>query len=166
MRNQSMLVLLIEDNPDHADLIKSCLLRHPLVNQVIHISDGDQALNYLSEQEAAINLDSSSLPNLILLDLRLPKVDGLDVLRKFRVSERYPRIPIVVLSTSATNQDISEAYRVGANGYAVKPFDYNKLQQLITDICSYWLAWNYFPISETMTPQDENEENLHFLPKV
>jgi len=150
MRNQSSLVLLIEDNPDHADLIKSCLLLHPQVREVVRLADGDQALDFLSDHrsDTATSAGTRCIPNLILLDLRLPKVDGLEVLRRFRIDEQFAGTPIVVLSSSHAKQDIEEAYRLGADAYAVKPLDYGKLQQMIFTTCSFWFAWNDARLAE------------------
>ncbi len=152
MRQKSSLVLLIEDNPDHAELIKSCLLQHPQVREVVHLVDGDLALNYMSEQSSCAASDPTNcrVPDLILLDLRLPKIDGLEVLRRIRMREIFSGTPIVVLSTSDAKQDIMEAYRVGANGYAVKPLDFVQLQKLISDTCSFWFGWNYTPARGVM----------------
>jgi len=124
-------ILLVEDNPAHADLVIRSLARLLPSPQVIHISDGESALNYILRQKDYTSPESSPRPNLILLDLRLPRVNGLDVLRTIKNTSDVNDIPIVVLTSSAMDEEVKEAEQAGAASYVVKPFDLNGLPKLI-----------------------------------
>lgn len=134
-------VMLVEDDLDHALLVVAYLSKHPLVGSVIHMPDGQQALSYLFAEDENID-PQRELPDLILLDLRLPKIGGLEVLKTIHDTDRLPPIPVVVFSTSDAESDIAEAYRCGANSYLVKPLDYKKFTMVLNDLCQYWLTWN------------------------
>jgi CheY-like chemotaxis protein len=138
-------VLLVEDNPDHADLVTFSLMESPPKAKVVHhVSDGDAALDYLFRRGDFADPGLSPRPHLILLDLRLPKVDGLAVLIEIKTSsdEDLRRIPVVVLTSSEADKDTADAYDCMANSYVVKPVDYEKFHQLVADIGYYWLVWN------------------------
>ena len=138
-------VLLVENDPDHADLVTFSLVEsRPKAKVVHHVSDGDAALDYLFRRGDFANPDQSPRPHLILLDLRLPKVDGLAVLKEIKTSsdEDLRRIPVVVLTSSDADRDTAAAYDFRANSYVVKPVDYEKLHQLVADLGYYWLVWN------------------------
>ena len=138
-------VLLVEDDPDHADLVTFSLMEsQPTAKVVHHVSDGDAALDYLFRRGDFANPDQSPRPHLILLDLRLPKVDGLAVLKEIKTSsdEELRRIPVVVLTSSEADRDTAAAYDFRANSYVVKPVDFQKFHQLVADLSSYWLVWN------------------------
>ena len=138
-------VLLVEDDPDHADLVTFSLVEsQPKATVVHHVSDGQAALDYLFRRGEFANPDLSPRPHLILLDLRLPKVDGLAVVREIKTSsdEELRRIPVVVLTSSEADRDTAAAYDCGANSYVVKPVDGDKLRQLVADLGQYWLVWN------------------------
>jgi two-component system response regulator len=145
MYPRQSLILLVEDNPDHAELTKSCLSHYAMAGRVVHMTDGSEAIDYLMRSEAVSGIEPNPLPALVLLDLRLPKVGGLEVLRTIRRSDRLRMLPVVILTTSEAERDVREAYEFGANGYAVKPIDYDQLQKLIADICTFWLMWNRLP---------------------
>ena len=139
-------VLLVEDDPDHADLVTFSLAEsQPKAKVVHHVSDGDAALDYLFRRGAFADPDQCPRPHLILLDLRLPKVDGLAVLKEIKTSsdEELRRIPVVVLTSSEADGDTATAYDCRANSYVVKPVDYEKFHQLMADIGYYWLVWNH-----------------------
>lgn len=136
------MILLIEDNQDHADLIIRSLKGHDLAKEIRHISDGEAALNYLFGRNEYAGFLKSPYPGMILLDLRLPKVDGLEVLKKIKSCERLRRIPVVILTTSEAERDIWSAYNNHANSYIVKPVDYDKFTELMSSLCYYWLGWN------------------------
>lgn len=135
------LILLVEDNPDHAELIVRSFEDHPIRNRILHLSDGEAALDYLLEASPK----APPLPRLVLLDLRLPKVDGLEVLRQIRNHPILNELPVVVLSTSKADNDVDRAYNRHANSYLVKPLDFASFTSLITDLGYYWLGWNHFP---------------------
>ena len=142
---KTLHVLLVEDDPDHADLVTLSLMESPPKAKVVHhVSDGDAALDYLFRRGDFANPDQSPRPHLILLDLRLPKVGGLEVLKEIRTSsdEKLRRIPVVVLTSSEADRDTAGAYDCGANSHVVKPVDYKKFQELVADLGYYWLVWN------------------------
>ena len=143
--HKPLQVLLVEDDPDHADLVTFSLTEsRPRAKVVHHVSDGDAALDYLFRRGEFANPDRSPRPHLILLDLRLPKVDGLEVLKEIKTSsdEELRRIPVVVLTSSEADRDTDAAYDCGANSYVIKPVDYEKFHQLVEDLGRYWLVWN------------------------
>lgn len=138
-------ILLVEDDPAHAELIIRSLEDHPLSKQIHHLADGEAALDYLFRRGAYQDGDESSRPHVILLDLRLPKVDGLEVLKQIRGSAELDNIPVVILSTSRAESDVGKAYRLHANSYLVKPLDFATFTQLMDDFGFYWLGWNFYP---------------------
>ena len=145
MDEEPLHVLLVEDDPDHADLVTFSLAEsRPKAKVVHHVSDGDAALDYLFRRGEFANPDRSPRPHLILLDLRMPKVDGLEVLKEIKTSsdEELRRIPVVVLTSSEADRDTATAYDGGANSYVIKPVDYEKFHQLVADLGHYWLVWN------------------------
>ena len=150
MQNEPMLVLLVEDNPDHAELVIRNLAEHPVPNQVIHLTHGQAALDYLLRREDYANAALSPRPHIILLDLRLPRVDGLQVLQVIKTSESLRQIPVIVLTTSDTEQDSTRAYYNHANSYLVKPLGYEQFRKLIQDIGFYWLSQNKPPHLENV----------------
>ncbi len=128
-------ILLVEDNEDHAELIKLSMKSHNLANKIIHLPDGEQALDYLFG-------DSMKRPVIILLDLRMPKVDGLQVLKKIKTHNSTKHIPVVVLTTSDNDADIKTAYKYHANSYLVKPSGFQNFSMLIRELGIYWLLVN------------------------
>jgi CheY-like chemotaxis protein len=138
-------VLLVEDDPGHADLMMFSLMEGPPKAKLVHhVSDGDAALDYLFRRGDFANPNQSPRPRLILLDLRMPKVDGLAVLKEIKTSsdEQLRRIPVVVLTSSGADRDTAAAYDCGANSYVVKPVDFEEFHNLMADLGHYWLAWN------------------------
>jgi CheY-like chemotaxis protein len=139
------VILLVEDNPAHAELVKRSLEGHPVANRIIHITDGETALNYLFRREKFADPAASPRPHVVLLDLRLPRVDGLEVLREIRTSAELEKMPVVVLTTSEAEMDAAKAYEYHANSFLVKPLDFDKFLALMGDLGFYWLKWNYYP---------------------
>lgn len=147
MAKFALNILLVEDNYDHAELVIRNLSRLDGVDRIVHVSDGAQALEYLfREGEYSENLDEP-LPNLILLDLRLPKVDGLTVLKTIKESERLSFIPTVVFTSSEAENDINLAYKYHANSFVVKPLDATRFKTLMQEIENYWRLLNTNPIN-------------------
>lgn len=140
-------ILLVEDDPAHAELVIRSLGGHSLTGEIIHVSDGEAALDYLFRRGAYQDRSEGGIPHLILLDLRLPRVHGLDVLARIRASEELCRIPVVILSTSQAQQDVERAYENHANSYIVKPLDFAEFTTLMRELANYWLGWNYRPRS-------------------
>lgn len=142
MNGEPVRILLVEDNEAHAELALDALAEHRVLNDTYHVKDGQEALDYLWRKGAYVNPDTSPRPHVILLDLRLPKVDGLDVLKQIKASEELHDIPVVVLTTSETESDLFKAYGYNANSYLVKPVNFEQFVQMLTDLGFYWLSWN------------------------
>lgn len=132
-------ILLVEDNPDDAGLAIHALKKNNLADHVLHLHDGEEALNYLFSGEAR------AIPKVILLDLKMPKVDGIEVLRRLKSDEEKKVIPVVVLTSSREERDIVESYRLGVNAYIVKPVDFDKFVRAISEIGLFWLLLNQPP---------------------
>jgi two-component system response regulator len=126
--NSIVEILLVEDNPDDAGLTIRALKKHNLANHLLHLNDGEEALRFLFSENLA------GIPKLILLDLKMPKVDGIEVLRKIKSDQRRRVIPIVVLTSSKEERDIVESYKLGVNAYIVKPVDFDKFVKAISEI--------------------------------
>jgi len=145
MSGEPPAILLIEDDAAHAELIMRFLQNHPKPSRVYHVADGEAALEYLHRRGEYADPETSPHPHLVLLDLRIPKVDGLEVLRKIKADDALRHLPVVVLTTSEANGDIAQAYEYNANGYVVKPMGFDEFAQLIDDLASFWLGWNRLP---------------------
>lgn len=141
MKLSNTEILLIEDNPDHAEIISRLLTEQFQGVRIKWLPDGEAALNFLFHEKQEEST-GSQLPHLILLDLRLPKVDGLDVLKQIKSSKILKTIPVVILSTSAAENDISSAKNLLANSYLVKPMDLETFGRLVEIIGNYWLLWD------------------------
>ena len=142
------IILLVEDNPSDVELTRRALHKSHISNQMIVAEDGQEALDYLFGGDPLTNTNKNELPALILLDLKLPKVDGLQVLRQIRANERTSRVPVVILTTSNEEQDITQSYDLGANSYIRKPVDFKQFVDVIQYLGLYWLVMN-----ETAAPK-------------
>lgn len=140
-----MTILLVEDNPDHAELVMRNLEDFKVANRIVHLDDGEAALDYLNGMGKYADRKRFPLPHLMLLDLRLPKVDGLQVLREVKCNDTLRALPVVVLTTSDAERDLAMAYKYHANSYLTKPVDFNDFSRLLGDLGFYWLAWNKRP---------------------
>jgi CheY-like chemotaxis protein len=138
-------ILLVEDNPMDVDLTLEAFKEHCVVNPIHVCRDGEEALQYMTEHRAATDV---LLPALVLLDLRLPKVDGIEVLRQARNNDVWKQVPVVVLTTSRENEDIKAAYQLGVNSYIVKPVDFLAFAEVVKTIKVYWLLTNESPFPE------------------
>ena len=147
MHGDPLTILLVEDNLPHAELVKRSLETHEIVNKIYHVSDGEAALAYLFRQGVYADPATSPRPHVVLLDLRLPKVSGLDVLREIKTHNDLRTIPVVILTTSTADRDVVSAYAQHANSYLVKPVDYTAFTRMMHDLGLYWLLWNYHPPS-------------------
>ncbi|HET9220982.1 MAG TPA: response regulator [Roseiflexaceae bacterium] len=145
MASEPLVILLVEDNADHAELVIRNLEELPLDNRVFHVTNGQAALDYLLRREDYIDPARSPRPHIILLDLRLPRIDGLQVLQAIKTSEVLRQIPVIVLTTSDANQDVTRAYDCYANSYLVKPLGHEQFRKLIGDLGLYWLVQNRLP---------------------
>lgn len=135
---KAQLIVLVEDNPDDQTLTLRALKKQNLANEIIVLNDGVEALAFLLDPE-------KPLPNLLLLDLKLPKLDGLQLLRRLRSEPRTQLLPVVVLTSSDEDRDVIEGYRLGANSYIRKPVDFNQFTEAVRQLGLYWLVLNQAP---------------------
>lgn len=145
MNGEPVVILLVEDDPAHAEIVIRNLEGFRIANRLIHVDDGQKALDYLYCQGEFADPESAPRPGLILLDLRLPKVDGLEVLEKLKYDPKLCQIPVVVLTTSAAETDMVRAYKNHANSYLVKPVAFDEFVEMMKAIGYYWLVWNGNP---------------------
>lgn len=137
--------LLVEDNDAHAEMVIRSFEQHGMASRIHHVDDGQKALDYIFNEGEYSDPEQYPGPHCILLDLRLPRVDGLEVLRRIKTNDRTRRTPVVVLTTSSADKDIATSYEYHANSYVVKPMDFDKFEGLMETIGSYWLDWNQNP---------------------
>lgn len=140
MTSSPVEILLIEDNPDHAALTLRALKKNNLTNEIQVLRDGEEALEFLFNGKGL-----QSAPKVILLDLKLPKVDGIEVLRRIRQDPHTKTIPVVVLTTSREDKDLRECYRLGVNSYIMKPVDFQQFTEAVKSLGMYWLLLNQAP---------------------
>lgn len=138
-------ILLVEDNPDDEALTIRAFKKSNLSNAIVVARDGAEALDYMFGTGSYAGHDISANPHLVLLDLKLPKVDGLEVLQRMRAHERTKLVPVVVLTSSKEQEDVVTSYTLGANSYIRKPVDFNQFVNAIQQLGLYWLVMNEFP---------------------
>ena len=143
MKNK--IILLVEDNPSDIGLTQRAFAKSNIANDLVVVEDGQEALDYLFGDGRFAGRDVNDLPALVLLDLKLPRVAGVDVLRQIRADERTSRVPVVILTTSQEEQDISQSYDLRANSYIRKPVDFTKFVEAIQHMGLYWLILNEPP---------------------
>jgi len=139
------VILLVEDNPSDIDLTRRALDKGHILNELIVVSDGQEALDYLFGQGAFAGRDPADFPTLTLLDLKMPKVSGLEVLRRVRSDPRTRRMPVVILTSSREEQDMAEGYDLGVNSYIRKPVDFEHFVRSVAQLGLYWLVLNEDP---------------------
>jgi two-component system, response regulator len=142
---ESPKILLIEDNPDDIDLTIRALKKNNIANELIIATDGVEALDYLFGIGHHAGRDLNNMPLVILLDLKLPKIDGLQVLQRIRTDDRTRLLPVVVLTTSNEERDLIESYQLGANSYVRKPVDFIEFTEAVRQLGMYWLLLNRVP---------------------
>ena len=140
-------ILLVEDNADDEELTIRALKKNNVMNELVVTRDGVEALDYLFGTGAYAGRDTAVLPGLVLLDLKLPRIDGLEVLRRIRADERTRRMPVTVLTSSKEEQDMIKSYDLGANSYIRKPVDFNQFSEAVRQLGLYWLMLNEVPAS-------------------
>lgn len=139
-------ILLIEDNPSDVKLTLKALQKHSLANKVTVLKDGAEALDFLFAEGIYADRDNKELPKVIFLDLKLPMVDGIEVLREIKSHESTKKIPVVVLTSSKESKDIDECYKLGVNSYIVKPLDFEKFIESVSNLGLYWVLMNEPPV--------------------
>ena len=145
MKGEPIVILLVEDDEAHAEIVRRNFQDYRLANTLIRVRDGQAALDYLNRQNGYSDPASSPRPGIILLDLRLPKVDGLEVLKSIKTNPEFLQIPVVILTTSQAENDMVKAYASHANSYLVKPVDFTQFTELMKTFGFYWVAWNQYP---------------------
>jgi len=145
MANQPVEILLVEDDPDDVELTLRALKTHQLANKVRVIRDGAEALDYLFATGAYADRQPDTSPKVILLDLKLPKVNGLEVLQRLKSDLRTRTIPVVILTSSREDRDIAAGYQLGVNSYIVKPVDFDQFTQAVQSLGLYWVLLNQPP---------------------
>lgn len=140
-------ILLVEDNPNDAELTIRALKKNKIANNIVHVQDGEEALHFLFGTDEFSNQEINGTPKLILLDLKLPKVSGIEVLQKIKKDEKTKTIPVVVLTSSKEERDIIDSYNLGVNSYIVKPVDFDKFMEAVKEVGLYWLVLNQLPLS-------------------
>ncbi len=144
--DEPLIVLLVEDNPAHAEMVIRNFQEHQVPNKIYHVLDGEAALDFLYHRGRFSDPATSPRPHVILLDLRLPKINGLQVLQEIKTDETLLSIPVIILTTSEAERDLTVAYQHHTNSYLVKPIDFAKFTRLINDLGFYWLSWNRQPL--------------------
>jgi CheY-like chemotaxis protein len=139
-------ILLVEDNPDDEELTKRAIRKNNILNELVVTRDGAEALDYLFGTGNYAGRDTSDMPTVVLLDLKLPKIDGLEVLRRMRSDERTSLVPVVILTSSKEEQDIATGYKLRCNSYIRKPVDFVQFSDAVQNLGLYWLLLNEPPI--------------------
>lgn len=145
MDHADKTILLVEDNPDDEALTLRALKKNNILNDVVVARDGAEALDYLFGTGAYEDRDARAQPQLVLLDLKLPKIDGLEVLQRLRSDERTRLLPVVILTTSKEDRDVVASYTLGANSYIRKPVDFDEFMEAVRQLGLYWLLLNVAP---------------------
>ncbi|MEO9805099.1 MAG: response regulator [Reichenbachiella sp.] len=138
-------IVLVEDNPNDAEITIRSLKKHRLANKLVWLKDGVEALDYLLARGEYADRNINDLPKVIFLDLKLPKIDGIEVLEKIRNSEPVKKIPVVVLTSSKEEEDVVKTYNLGVNSYIVKPVEFENFAKAIAEVGFYWLVTNITP---------------------
>lgn len=141
-------ILIVEDNPNDAEMALRALKKNKLTNNVLMVDDGEDALDFIFRRGEYSGRNNESAPKMILLDLKLPKVNGLEVLREIKSNPETKMIPVIVLTSSKEESDIVESYKLGVNSYIVKPVDFDKFVDAVRELGLYWLLLNESPIKK------------------
>jgi CheY-like chemotaxis protein len=144
-QTQDVDILLVEDNPNDVELTQRALKKEKVDNRLFVVNDGAQALDYLFGTGNFSGRNIQNRPRVIFLDLKLPKVDGIEVLKKIRGDDRTKTIPVVVLTSSHEDRDVMDSYQLGVNSYIVKPVEFEKFSKTVGEIGAYWLGLNKVP---------------------
>ncbi len=139
-------LLLVEDNPTDAELCIRALKKSNLANKLVWVKDGAEALDFIFAKGAYAGRTGMTVPKVILLDLRLPKVDGMEVLRQIKADQRTRTIPVVVLTSSKEDRDVAQSYQLGVNSFISKPVEFNEFARTVSELGLYWLLVNHAPV--------------------
>jgi len=142
MNAQPIEIILVEDNPDDAALTKRAFKTSNLSNNLIHLKNGEEAISFIFEGKEFDGTKFTENPKVILLDLKMPKVNGIEVLEKIKSNEKTKSIPVVILTSSSEDPDIKKCYELGANSYIVKPVEFEKFSKTVAELGLYWLVLN------------------------
>lgn len=142
---ENRIILLVEDNPDDEELALRALKKYNLTNEIVVARDGAEALDYLFGKGAYSGRDPADTPAVVLLDLKLPKVDGLEVLKEIRTDKRTKLVPVVVFTSSMEEQDLVRSYELGCNSFVRKPLDFTQFAEAVRELGLYWLLLNELP---------------------
>jgi CheY-like chemotaxis protein len=142
---QEIDILMAEDNARDAEMTERALRKHNLANRLVWVRDGAEALDFIYCRGKYASRDSARLPRLLLLDLKMPRLDGIEVLRAIKADERMRAIPVVVMTSSNEERDVVESYRLGVNSYIVKPIDFAKFFEVVVKVGLYWVLANRVP---------------------
>lgn len=145
MNLEELEILLVGDNPTDAELTMRALKRKNLANRLVWVKDGEEALDFIYARGQFADRNPEDLPRLILLDLRMPKVDGLEVLKEIKAHEKTRKIPVVVLTSSQEDQDVVESYKLGVNSYVSKPVEFDDFLEAVSTLGLYWMLINKPP---------------------
>ena len=145
MKNAEVEILLVEDNMGDAELTMRAFKKDHLSNKLVHLENGAAALDYLFAEGIYAHRDTNNTPSVILLDLNMPLVNGIEVLQKIKADERTRKIPVIVLTSSREDPDIEKCYRLGVNSYVVKPVEFDKFVRAVNDLGLYWVLLNEPP---------------------
>jgi CheY-like chemotaxis protein len=140
--NHAVEILLVEDNPSDAKLTMRALQKNNLCNSIIHVSDGAEAIDFIFAQGKFSARSVENRPKIVLLDLKMPKVDGLEVLKAIKGDERTKNIPVIVMTSSKEDNDIKQAYSFGVNSYVVKPVGFENFSKAVVELGMYWMLVN------------------------
>ena len=144
-KHNEVEILLVEDNMSDAELTIRALTKAKLANNLVHVKDGAEALDFIFAKGSFADRTMGSIPRLILLDIKMPRVDGIEVLRKIKSDERTRLIPVVIMTSSKEEQDVIASYRLGVNSYIVKPLDFEAFGKAVSELGLYWLLLNERP---------------------
>jgi two-component system response regulator len=143
--NHEIEILLIEDNMNDAELTIRALKKNNLANKLVHLKDGVEAIDFIFAEGSYSGRKVENVPKVILLDLKMPRVNGIEVLKKIKADERTKKIPVVILTSSKEDPDIQECYRLGVNSYVVKPVQFEQFVKVVSELGLYWMILNQPP---------------------
>lgn len=140
--NPAVEIVIVEDNPNDAELLLRVFKKHNMVNNIVLLKDGEEAINYFFSNQN----DKNIKPRIVILDLKLPKVNGIEILRKFKTDIRTKETPVVVLTSSKEDRDLKDAYNAGVNSYVIKPIKFADFAKVVSDLQLYWVLMNKPPV--------------------